>query len=92
MYHRVLQHLDTVHDVFDAGEQAAKGACNIDSVHMTSTLTHYLTALQAVHKCGWVHRDISSGNILLVDGVVKIADLEYAKKMDDETSHTGRSV
>ena len=45
-----------------------------------------------MHKCGWVHRDISSGNILIVDGVVKIGDLEYAKRMDDDTSHAGRSV
>ena len=45
-----------------------------------------------MHKYGWVHRDVSSGNILVVDGVVKISDLEYAKKMEDETSHNGRSV
>ena len=51
-----------------------------------------MTALQIMHKYGWVHRDISTGNILLVDGVVKISDLEYAKKMDDKTSHNGRSV
>lgn len=45
-----------------------------------------------MHKCGWVHRDISSGNILIVDGIVKIGDLEYAKRLDDDTSHAGRSV
>lgn len=51
-----------------------------------------MTALRLMHKYGWVHRDVSSGNILVVDGVVKISDLEYAKKMGDETSHNGRSV
>ena len=45
-----------------------------------------------MHKYGWVHRDISLGNILAVDGVVKISDLEYAKKVEDETSHNDRCV
>ncbi|KAI0084508.1 hypothetical protein BDY19DRAFT_1060215 [Irpex rosettiformis] len=50
-----------------------------------------LNGLAVMHKSGWVHRDISSGNILVVDGVVKISDLEYAKKMSDSTSHSERS-
>ncbi|KAJ3555679.1 hypothetical protein NM688_g2445 [Phlebia brevispora] len=37
--------------------------------------------LRALHECGWVHRDISLGNILLHGDVVKIADLEYAEKI-----------
>lgn len=36
----------------------------------------------SLHKLGWVHRDISSGNILLFEKQVKIADFEYAKQMD----------
>ncbi|GJE94444.1 hypothetical protein PsYK624_106140 [Phanerochaete sordida] len=36
--------------------------------------------LALVHSAGWVHRDISSGNILIYEGKVKIADFEYAKK------------
>ncbi|KDN34108.1 hypothetical protein RSAG8_12810, partial [Rhizoctonia solani AG-8 WAC10335] len=52
--------------------------------------------LHAMNLCGYVHRDVSSGNILLVPasgslgqrGV--IMDLEYAKKMDDMSSpHDG---
>ncbi|KIP06495.1 hypothetical protein PHLGIDRAFT_118886 [Phlebiopsis gigantea 11061_1 CR5-6] len=42
--------------------------------------------LNLMHKSGWVHRDISAGNILIVvlgDRVkVKLADLEYAKKCE----------
>ncbi|KAI0086022.1 hypothetical protein BDY19DRAFT_996208 [Irpex rosettiformis] len=50
-----------------------------------------LNALATMHKCGWVHRDVSSGNILLVDGFAKISDLEYAKSMKDNSSHSERS-
>ena len=51
-----------------------------------------ISGLQAIHQAGWVHRDISSGNILMVDGVAKIADFEYAKKMSDISHHTLRTV
>ncbi|KAG8697031.1 hypothetical protein FRC11_000317 [Ceratobasidium sp. 423] len=46
--------------------------------------------LHAMHLCGYIHRDVSSGNILLVDphgnkrGV--IMDLEYAKAIDDTSA------
>ncbi|KAI0086025.1 hypothetical protein BDY19DRAFT_996211 [Irpex rosettiformis] len=49
-----------------------------------------LNALRTMHKSGWVHRDVSSGNILIVDGVVKISDLEYAKNMNDGSPHSER--
>ncbi|KAJ3555479.1 hypothetical protein NM688_g2554 [Phlebia brevispora] len=32
----------------------------------------------AMHRSGWVHRDLSASNILVVNGVGKITDLEYA--------------
>ncbi|PSR77010.1 hypothetical protein PHLCEN_2v8109 [Hermanssonia centrifuga] len=42
-------------------------------------------ALQALHTAGWVHRDISSANILIDNtGRAKLIDLEYAKKVDEE--------
>ncbi|KAJ7164944.1 hypothetical protein C8R46DRAFT_900906, partial [Mycena filopes] len=34
-------------------------------------------ALRLLHRLGFVHRDVSAGNILLVDGVGKLSDLEY---------------
>ena len=48
--------------------------------------------LSLLHNLGWVHRDVSSGNILVVDGHVKIADLEYAKHESDFFPHGVRIV
>ncbi|CAE6357172.1 unnamed protein product [Rhizoctonia solani] len=46
--------------------------------------------LYAMHLCGYVHRDVSCGNILLVSGPSGkrgvIIDLEYAKHIDDVSS------
>lgn len=51
--------------------------------------------ITALHELGWIHRDISSGNILVegTDGPAKIADLEFCKRIDDESpGHEGRTV
>ncbi len=51
------------------------------------------TALQLMHSAGWAHRNISTGSILLdCDGNVKLGDLEYAKEMNDESSHPSITV
>lgn len=50
------------------------------------------SALCSLHELGWVHRDISSGNILIFDGGVKLADLEYAKHDGDFSVHGIRTV
>ena len=49
-------------------------------------------ALRALHSCGWVHRDISSGNVLIVNEVAKLSDLEYAKREGDTSQHGIRTV
>ncbi|KAI0341438.1 hypothetical protein BDW22DRAFT_1485428 [Trametopsis cervina] len=51
------------------------------------------TGLSTLHELGWIHRDISAGNVLVMDdGVVKIADLEYSKRHDDDAPiHRGRT-
>ncbi|KAJ7135384.1 hypothetical protein C8R43DRAFT_1020812, partial [Mycena crocata] len=36
-------------------------------------------ALQLLYRLGLVHRDVSAGNILFVDGIGKLSDLEYLK-------------
>ena len=48
---------------------------------------NYLIAVQVIHKAGWVHRDLSTGNLYLyidpVNGVKRglIGDFEFAKKV-----------
>lgn len=37
-----------------------------------------------MHKVGWVHHDISMGNIVIVKDRAMILDMEYAKEMDQE--------
>jgi len=33
-----------------------------------------------LHEAGWVHRDYSPGNIIVLDKIAKISDLEFAKR------------
>ncbi|KAJ3543490.1 hypothetical protein NM688_g5849 [Phlebia brevispora] len=51
-----------------------------------TTLAQICTALKLLHQAGWVHRDISLGNIMLDEsGHARLMELEYAKPMGDET-------
>ncbi|KAJ3524187.1 hypothetical protein NM688_g8604 [Phlebia brevispora] len=44
-------------------------------------LAQTAAGLQLMHQAGWVHRDISTGNILLgEDGTARLMDLEYTRK------------
>ena len=55
-------------------------------------------ALLYLHEAGWVHRDISVGNLYLyTDPVSKekrglIGDLEYAKRVGEGGKHDVRTV
>ncbi|KAK7042402.1 hypothetical protein R3P38DRAFT_3260419 [Favolaschia claudopus] len=44
------------------------------------TPIHGLETLQLLYQLGLVHRDVSAGNILFVDGVGKLVDLEFMKR------------
>ncbi|KAG6327945.1 hypothetical protein ID866_11144 [Astraeus odoratus] len=48
-------------------------------------------SLQILHDAGWIHRDVSPGNLLRIGNSVKIADLEYAKRLDSAESHEIRT-
>ncbi|KAF9513075.1 hypothetical protein BS47DRAFT_1017359 [Hydnum rufescens UP504] len=54
-------------------------------------LADIVIALKLLKKLGWVHRDVSIGNMLWYKGGGKLGDLEYAKKMGDMTSHDLRT-
>ncbi|KAF8875853.1 hypothetical protein BD779DRAFT_203594 [Infundibulicybe gibba] len=65
--------------------QVCEALHDLDSLQViTGVAADCLTALQLLYCAGWVHRDVSSGNILAykVAGTMrgKLADLEYAKK------------
>lgn len=51
-----------------------------------------ILVLRELHSIGWLHRDISSGNLLLFNNNIKLADLEYAKNMSHVSHHSERSV
>ncbi|KAF4622215.1 hypothetical protein D9613_009193 [Agrocybe pediades] len=55
-------------------------------------LEEILIPLQLMHCAGWVHRDISCGNILAYKAddrwQAKLSDLEYAKKFSPQTNDT----
>ncbi len=47
-----------------------------------SQYTHLLEGLRLLFRAGYVHRDVSSANILWVNGVGKLSDLEYCKTIE----------
>ncbi|KAI6032182.1 hypothetical protein BKA83DRAFT_4558367 [Pisolithus microcarpus] len=49
-------------------------------------------ALQFLHSVDWVHRVISSGNVLHSSEMSKLVDPEYAKHMDSNTTHEVRTT
>lgn len=55
----------------------------VPSIGLGRSLLTFPEALRLLHKLGWVHRDLSSGNLMLGRGQLKIADFEYAKKMTE---------
>ncbi|KIJ10691.1 hypothetical protein PAXINDRAFT_101953 [Paxillus involutus ATCC 200175] len=55
------------------------------------TLLHAVAGLKFLHLAGWVHRDISVGNVLRHGNQGLIADLEYAKRTDSNQSHEVRT-
>ncbi|KAF9508533.1 hypothetical protein BS47DRAFT_220304 [Hydnum rufescens UP504] len=51
---------------------------------VVEVLAGIFTALEFLRCAGWVHRDVSLGNILSCNSTAKLA--EYARKIGDTTS------
>ena len=51
-----------------------------------------LLALAFLSQKGYVHRDISPGNIIFYEGRAKLSDLEFAKEFESGTSNHIRTV
>ena len=67
-------------------EHAIQGK-SVSSMNDQMLMLNYLVALRIIHKAGWVHRDLSVGNLYLyidpVNGEKRglIGDFEFAKKV-----------
>ena len=57
-----------------------------------SSNTLFLLALAFLTRKGYVHRDISPGNIIFYEGRAKLSDLEFAKKYKSGASSDVRTV
>ncbi|KAJ3733089.1 hypothetical protein DFJ43DRAFT_1223670 [Lentinula guzmanii] len=61
--------------------------------NILTAISDVLSALDLIHSAGWVHRDISGGNLYYHKErkIGLIGDLEYAKKVDDQSHHNVRT-
>lgn len=52
---------------------------NFDLCIFILLITNIYAGLKYMYSAGYVHRDLSTGNLLKCNGECKITDLEYAK-------------
>lgn len=58
---------------------------------MFATLEDARKALQFLHSVDGAHRDVGAGDVLRSGKIGKLADLEYAKRVDSNTTHEVRT-
>lgn len=86
-----LQNIDFLDRVLMVLSEACNG---VSSPFLRLTLfLIFDPALKILHAIGWLHRDVSIGNILIKpNGSVVLADLEYAKRFDDPALRNDSTV
>ena len=87
-----LHDLDNLSDLFQGLADATIGKISVDfvlNIRLTSDLT---LALEIIHRLKRVHRDVSTGNILLYQGVGRLSDLEFLKEVSSLQSHEVKTV
>ncbi|KIK65022.1 hypothetical protein GYMLUDRAFT_39433 [Collybiopsis luxurians FD-317 M1] len=66
-------------------------------LNVFTTLADLFTALDIIHRSGWVHRDISCGNVYCFQNSSEdhprgiLGDFEYAMRVADTTKHQQRA-
>ncbi|KAL5496161.1 hypothetical protein ACEPAH_3078 [Sanghuangporus vaninii] len=74
--------------VFEEVAESLRAVQNMaDAFTVLSDSTKDRVALKFIHGAGWVHRDLSVGNLYLYEGRGLIGDLEYAKQKNYDAEH-----
>ncbi|KAJ3711494.1 hypothetical protein C8R42DRAFT_688781 [Lentinula raphanica] len=70
------------------------GTCDTYFMRPKSKIIAECIALHYIHSAGWVHRDISGGNLYYYKNrnVGLLGDLEYAKRVDDHSQQSAHIV
>jgi hypothetical protein len=87
-----LHDLDNLLDLFRGLADATIGKISVDfelNMLLTSDLT---VALEMIHRLKRVHRDVSTGNILLYQGMGRLLDLEFLKEFSSLQFHAVKTV
>ncbi|CCM05348.1 uncharacterized protein FIBRA_07562 [Fibroporia radiculosa] len=90
-HHEYYQYHPRVHYRIVVKEVCTALHHEVSLFHIFKYLSQTATVLRFLHEAGWVHRDLSTGNILIFNGKIKLADFEYAKQVDIPSSHDIRT-
>ncbi|KAK2459542.1 hypothetical protein APHAL10511_008448 [Amanita phalloides] len=74
-------------------EELADPLFDLNQVSLIFHLFYELVqVLHIFHRAGWIHRDLSAGNVFLYQNeCLKLGDLEFAKKMSKDGEHDVRT-
>ncbi|KAL5479070.1 hypothetical protein ACEPAI_2358 [Sanghuangporus weigelae] len=73
-------------------KEVATGIYSIRTLSdMLTVLSDSAAVLKWIHGCGWVHRDLSIGNLYWYHGRGLIGDFEYAKRKNQDVEHELRT-